>query len=308
MRLKKQVAQNATAKCEIATMDVMQKEFTKLKNYLDYRLGDFLSQLTTRAMGHASTSVSAPAFSSAPLDVTQSVPPKAQAKGKRRQSLIHEWEVDATTVSQVPHRRDHSQDCDCSVTCLQWSEKGVTNEPLHCNPNSYSTNVSPISAAILKANHHGKDCYCIICMQWSGPPNQERCSSASGRPCSCCDCSLTPVLADRPDKEERLSHTAKSSIHSTHSTHSTCYEPSDSRFGQATHSRAASQAFGNDSYSLMLNYMLNSNVGSPSGSVKRVSTRSRANSRAAEGWTPPKAPSVCPPPSSVRWSSSPMYA
>lgn len=291
--LQKQIALNAAARSEVATLDVVQKEFTKLKQYLDFRLEHFVGQFTAHASEPSSPS--APAYPS-PFSTAKSTPPKIRAKVKRRQPLTHAWEVDSP--SSASHSLDHSKDCDCSVSCRQWAERvtaesaATDGEASHWNPYSYSAYMSPITAAILKGDHHGPDCPCIICMQWSTPSIQDRCRSAPGRPCSCYDCSLADILLDRADKEERPSHSAKSSIHSTHST---CYEPSESR----THSLAASKTFGNDSYSLMLNHMLNSTTGSPTATVKRASVRLRTNSGASArgGWTPPTAPSVCPPPS-----------
>ncbi|EKD01439.1 hypothetical protein A1Q2_04281 [Trichosporon asahii var. asahii CBS 8904] len=303
-RLQRQLALNTSAKSEIATMDVVQKEFTKLKRYLDFRLEHFIGQFSTSTPSRAFSS--APVSSPTAFVATKGSSLKTQATATR-QPLLHAWRFE-TTTSQTPHRLDHPDDCNCSVACLQWGEVSAAEtaimgkEALHGNPSSYSNYMSPISAAILKGNHDGQNCHCIICMQWSTPPSPAHCGSSSGYACSGFGCRSTRAqTTDKADREGRPSHSAKSSIHSSHSTSNA---PFNSRLGQPS-----GKAFGNDSHSIMLNYMLNSNAGSPAGSVNRVSTRSRANSSAAvSSWTPPKAPSVCPPPSSARWPTSLMYA
>lgn len=285
-------------------MDVLQKEFTKLRQYLDFRLERILCQVSIPSIGSASYPVGTTTTTST-LSATEGAVAESQGRAECRQET-NAW--DFKPASLVPHSLDHTQDCECSFACLQWAGKtaaeitavdvGAGNK----NQHSQLAYTSPVSAAILKGSHNGMDCHCIICKQWSGSVSERKCRSASGYPCSCYDCSLAHVLGERANQEGRPSHTPRSSIHSTHST---CYEPYDPPLWQAIHSRAGSNAFKNNSPSLMLNYMLNSNAGSPP--AKRAPVRSANSNSDVAGWTAPKAPSVCPPPS-ARWPTRLMHA
>lgn len=307
-QLQVQVAHHSTAKADITTLDVLQKEFAKLKRYLDFYLENSLGPISTTSSGDVSSSEAAPApdCPAATLRPSSEVQVKAEL---HHQASPPAYNTEFTSSS--PHRLDHPQDCECSFACRQWGEQSVADgDGADLDTGSWdfyprATRMSPVCAAILKGDHDCVNCNCAVCAQWSDASPHGRCRSPSGS-CSCYDCTLANVLADRAEQRDgRPAHSTKSSIHSIHST---CFEPSTSPLQNAAASPSSNQAFERDPCLLMLNYMLNPHISSCGGraSVKPVATRAHVNSSAeASGWTLPRAPSVCPPPIPASWPMCP---
>lgn len=281
----------SVTKPEIDTLEVLQKEFKKLREHIDQRLEQFAIQLATQPPANKIPPEAAPGPS---LPVAKNCPRKASDEADRHEQT-GKWDSNCKRLSKEAHPLDHPEDCECSFTCLQWAGKFASVPSLGpTDPWPHWIFSSLVGAPSSNPGDLGPDCLCMICRSWVEAPRHVAPTSVSG--CHTLHCDRNHAA------DERCGRGPLNSIKkSTPSTHSTRFEsPSTPPIKQAVLPRTPGKERNCDSCPVTLQYMLN-----PTASPKLTGTRSRANSGTmASSWTAPTAPSVCPAPFAVRWPTT----